>query len=165
MQPLSCQHLRERLPSLLPFAVLGSACIVAGGLVAAATAPLELEHGSWMAAYLVLALGVGQAALGAGQSLLADRPPSPTVVALEAGGWNLGGAMVVAGTLLSAPLLTTLAGVALLATLLLFVRGVREGGHGGEGSMRTARWLYLAILTILVVSVPVGVVLAWRRHG
>ncbi|HEX6630072.1 MAG TPA: hypothetical protein VF048_03235 [Gemmatimonadaceae bacterium] len=168
MEPVSWQRARQRLPSLLPFAAIGSTCIVAGGLVAAVTAPLELAHGSWMAAYLVLALGVAQVALGAGQSLLARHPPSPAVVALEVAGWNLGGATVVAGTLTGTPVLTTVAGTVLLATLLLFIRAAARGSgearEPGPGA-RAARWLYLAVLVILAVSVPVGMLLAWRRHG
>ncbi len=166
--PLSWQRARQRVPSFLPFAAIGSACIVAGGLVAAVTAPLELAHGSWMAAYLVLALGVAQVALGAGQALLARRPPSPAVVALEVAGWNLSGAAVIAGTLTSTPVLTTVAGAVLLATLLLFIRAVSRGnGEVREtgGGARAARWAYLAVLVILAVSVPVGMLLAWRRHG
>ena len=39
---------------MLPFGIAGVACIVAGGLVAAVTAPAATEHASWAAAYLVL---------------------------------------------------------------------------------------------------------------
>src|SRR5664280_2796146 len=65
-----------RRSAALPFAAVGAACIVAGGLVAAVSAPAPSEHASWAAAYLVLVVGVAQAALGVGQALLALRVPS-----------------------------------------------------------------------------------------
>ena len=37
-----------------PFGIVGVVRVVAGGLVAAATAPAPTEHGGWAAAYLVL---------------------------------------------------------------------------------------------------------------
>lgn len=151
----------DRYALLPPFVLLGAACIVAGGLVAAVTAPLGLEHGSWMAAYLVLAAGVAQIALGAGQSLLAPRAPSWPVVWAEVVGWNLGGAAVIAGTLLGAPALTTAAGAVLTATLLLFIFSSR----GSVGGSRPLLWSYRLVLLILIVSVPVGVLMAWQRHS
>lgn len=32
----------------------GVGCVVLGGVIAAVTGPLDLAHGSWLAAYLVL---------------------------------------------------------------------------------------------------------------
>lgn len=150
----------DRLRALVPPAVVGSMCIVAGGVVAAITAPLGLAHGSWMAAYLVLAAGVAQVVLGAGQALLAPRPPSRALLAWELTGWNVGGAGVIAGTLVGAPMLTTAAGAILTLTLALFVLGVRGSGS----ATRSVLWLYRLVLLILLVSVPIGVVMAWQRH-
>lgn len=57
--------------------------IISGGLVAAVTGPLGLEHGSWSAAYQVLVGGVVQAGLGAAQyALVSVRPRAATLVAL-----------------------------------------------------------------------------------
>jgi len=44
----------SRSAAMLPFGIVGVVCVVAGGLVAAATAPAPTEHGGWAAAYLVL---------------------------------------------------------------------------------------------------------------
>lgn len=89
--PLSCS-------AALPFVVLGAACVVAGGLVAAAVAMAPSQLGSWAAAYLVLVGGVAQVALGAGQALLASRPPGRRAVAAGVAGWNAGNGAVLAGT-------------------------------------------------------------------
>ena len=61
--------------SALGLLVAGAASIVLGGLVAAVTGPLELEHGSWAAAYLVLVSGVAQWVMGEARSW---RPGSPS---------------------------------------------------------------------------------------
>jgi hypothetical protein len=121
-----------------PFLVVGGACIVAGGLVAAVTGPLHLEHGSWAAAYLVLVGGVAQIALGAPQGALAARSPSPAVLASELAAWNLGSALVIGGTL------------------------VRNTVRGGEGP-GWARWTYRGALAALLASIPIGLVLAHLR--
>src|SRR5579875_3107512 len=98
-----------------PFAAFGTACVIAGGLVAAATAPAPSGHGSWAAAYLVLVGGVAQVALGAGQALLAPRSPSRRLVAAEFAGWNAGNAAVLAGTLAGVTPLVDAGGALLVA--------------------------------------------------
>lgn len=47
----SC-FLTGRRPELLPFAVIATLCVVAGRLVAVATAVAPTERGAWAAAYL-----------------------------------------------------------------------------------------------------------------
>ena len=96
--------------------VIGGSFVVLGGLVAAVTGPLGLEHGSWLAAYLVLVCGVAQFAIGtaqSGQGLGAKPMP-------WARGWvqltclNLGNVAVIVGTLVREPLLVDSAVVLLL---------------------------------------------------
>src|SRR5689334_18409429 len=77
-------------PAAAPFAAAGAACIVAGGLVAAATAQAPSQLASWTTAYLVLVVGVAQAALGTGQALLTARPPGRPGIAAELTAWNGG---------------------------------------------------------------------------
>jgi hypothetical protein len=140
--------------ALLPFLVIGTACVIAGGLVAAATAPNPSQHGSWAAAYLVLVAGVAQIGLGAGQAMFGGRT-SPRTVLAEIAGWNLGNAAVLAGTLAGVGLVVDLGGAALLVVL----RGALTGGAAPSGR---ARWLlrgYCALLLVLIVSIPVGLVL------
>jgi hypothetical protein len=144
--------------ALLPFLVIGTACVIAGGLVAAATAPNPSQHGSWAAAYLVLVAGVAQIGLGAGQAMFGGRT-SPRTVLAEIAGWNLGNAAVLAGTLAGVGLVVDLGGAALLVVLVLLLRGALTGGAAPSGR---ARWLlrgYCALLLVLIVSIPVGLVL------
>ena len=148
---------------LLPFLVIGTACVIAGGLVAAATAPNPSEHGSWAAAYLVLVAGVAQIGLGAGQAMLGGRASQRTVLA-EIAGWNLGNAAVLAGTLAGVGFVVDLGGAALLVVLVLLLRGaLTSGATPSDGG----RWLmrgYCALLVLLIASIPVGLVLERIQH-
>lgn len=143
----------RRSPAL-PFTVLGTTCVVAGGLVAAAIAPAPTGQGAWAAAYLVLVAGVAQVALGAGQALLAARYPPRRLVAAQFTGWNAGNAAVLAGTLLGLTPLVDAGGALLMVALALLVGGVR-GGRGGW-PVRAFRLL----IVVLLVSIPIGLVLA-----
>ena len=109
---------------------LGTALVVAGGLVAAVTGPLDLARGSWLAAYLVLVCGVAQCCLAAQDRVLHDAGASPARLRTTLAGWNLGNALVIAGTLAVAPVV-----------VVLFRIG----------------------LGLLMVSIPVGLVLAHLR--
>lgn len=137
----------------LPFALVGAACVVAGGLLAAAVAPAPSEHAVWASAYLVLVAGVAQVAIGAAQTWLPTARPAPTVLAAELAGWNVGNAVVLAGTLAGIPAVTDVGGALLVGTLALLLAGTR-GGRGGA-------WLhgYRALLALVLVSIPVGLVI------
>lgn len=140
----------------LPFAAFGAACVILGGLVSAAIAPTPTEHGSWAVAYLVLVGGVAQVALGAGQALLAPTAPSRHVVRSEMAGWNTGNAAVLAGTLVGFAWLTDIGGAILVVSLALVISQTR-------GAARRPAWplyLYRGLVTLLLVSIPVGLVLA-----
>jgi hypothetical protein len=141
--------------------VIASFLVVMGGVVAAVTRPFELDVGPWLAAYLVLVGGVAQVALGLGQAWIAAVVPGRRLVQAESMTWNLGVAAVIVGTLATAPAAMTLGGVSLAVGLGLFLGGVRR--------IRSApSWvvvLYRGVIAILLVSIPVGVGLAWLRHG
>ena len=79
----------DSVRSAMPFVVLGAVSVIAGGLVAAVSAPAGWEHGSWAAAYLVLVTGVAQIGLGAAQAALVAAPPWRRGRAVELLGWNL----------------------------------------------------------------------------
>lgn len=155
---------REDARAALPFAVAGTACTVAGGLVAAVTATAPSERGAWAAAYLVLVAGVAQVALGAGQAWLAPSPPAPRLVAAQFTGWNSGNAAVLAGTLLSATPLVDIGGAVLVVALALLVHGTRGARAGGAGALAARRrWslhAFRLLVVVLLVSVPIGLVLA-----
>ena len=143
-----------------PFTAAGVGCVVAGGLVAAATAPAPSTHGSWAAAYLVLVAGVAQVALGWGQAALAPRPPARGRVAAQFGAWNLGNAAVLVGTLTGVLPLVDLGGVVLVIGLALLADAVRGGARHDTRSRRW--WLYgfRLLVVVLLVSIPTGLVLA-----
>jgi len=150
-----------RLPAAaLPFLVVGAVAVVAGGVVAAVTRPTGFEQGSWVAAYLVLVGGVGLMALGTGQALLAPSAPERSVAGGQLAGWLVSAALVVMGTLASTPVVTAAGGLSLMAVLGSFVASVR--GSSARGALI---WCYRAVLVVLLVSIPVGLVLAWQRHG
>jgi hypothetical protein len=150
-----------RWPAARVFVVIGSVSIVAGGLVAAVTRPAGLELGSWLAAYLVLVAGVAQIALGVGQASLAQAPPPARTVRAEAWWWNVGAAATLAGSLTAMPVITTAGGAASIVALSLFFRGVHARGTGARRLLS----LYRGVVAIVMVSTPIGLALAWIRHG
>lgn len=155
--------LADRQRELLPFTAVGVACVLAGGLVAAATSPAPTEHTSWAAAYLVLVGGVAQVGLGLGQAMFTARTSTP-VITLQTTGWNLGNAAVLTGTLLGDTAWVDLGGALLLVTLGLLSRSlistrVREVHGVGRWCLHGYRLLVLTLL----VSIPVGLLLAGGR--
>jgi hypothetical protein len=153
--------LPARARPALPFAVIGAACVVAGGLVAAATAPAPSEHGSWAAAYLVLVAGVAQIALGAGQALLASNPVPRRVIAGELTAWNAGNVAVLAGTITGAVPLADAGGALLVVALALLLVGVPGTGWRGGWGLR----LYRLLIAVVLVSIPIGLLLARAGRG
>lgn len=143
--------------------VTGVGSVVLGGLVAAVTDPLMLEHGSWAAAYLVLVTGVGQVAMGH------RREHVPADRALRRSGWwqwafwNLGGIAVILGTLF-ARWLVDLGTAMVLVALVLAIRAARAEPTPSRPEARRWALLYRLILVILAVGAPVGVVLSHLRH-
>lgn len=138
---------------------LGSGFVVLGGLVAAVTGPLSLAHGSWLAAYLVLVCGAAQCALGLAQQRLAALPVHPRTVRTQLTCWNVGNAAVIAGTLTAVPAVVDVGGVLVVIPLLLTIRAVRKSPR------RLPALGYSAVMAVLIVSIPIGLVLAHLRHG
>lgn len=153
-----------RLTSAWPWLVFGVAAVVAGGLVAAVVAHDPSEKTVWVSAYLVLVAGVGQIGLALGRTLLAARPPAPGAVARDFVVFALGNAGVVVGTLTDVVWLVDAGGALLVVALALMVWSVR--GASGAAPYRTSGWLvgllwtYRVLVVVLLVSIPVGLVLA-----
>ncbi|ASK65640.1 hypothetical protein CFK39_07095 [Brachybacterium avium] len=146
---------------IFAFRALAGLWIITGGLVAAVTAPLSLEHGSWSAAFQVLVGGVLQAGLGIAQYALAGPRVSRGTLLAEILTWNLGCLAVIGGTVLTAPLLVDLGGLLLVATMVLMIRAVGRGTQGPAWAV----WTYRAVLLLTMVSIPIGLVLAHLRAG
>jgi hypothetical protein len=146
-------------PALRPFLGIGTVAIVAGGIAASVTRPIGWDHGSWVAAFLVLVPGVGQIGLGIGQAILAEPPPSPRRLATQVGLVNAAAALVIAGTLTSTPAVVTGGGLALVGALATFGRPPPRRTHRRTWPVRA----YTAVLLVLILSTPVGLALAWLR--
>lgn len=143
----------------VPFVAIGLACIVAGGLIAGLMARRASEAESWAVAFLVLVSGVAQMAVGVGQASLATAVPRRAVVALQLVAYNAGCALVLLGTLADRLVLTDAGGAALALALVLLLLGVRPADAH-------ARWpvhVYRLLIVIVLVSIPVGLVLARVR--
>lgn len=125
--------------------------------------PRSHRAGTWSAAYLVLVCGVAQAGLGLGQALSTSRTPT-IVIAVQAIGWNLGNAAVIAGTLTAYTALVDVGGALLFVILILLARGLTAtGGRPADRMRRWFRYGYGLLILILLVSIPVGVILAHLR--
>lgn len=147
----------ERVNTAMPFLVVAALAIVGGGALAAAMAHAPTRKLFWAVAYLVLVMGVTQAALGVGQALLATREASRPVRVAEWATFNLGNAGVMGGTLCSSQWLVVVGTLLFAASLLLFLLATRGARSG---------WPILAYRTLLVFiggSAVVGVVLTMVR--
>lgn len=139
--------------------VIGAGAVIAGGLVAAVTGPAGWERGAWVAAYLVLVVGVAQLGLAAGLAWLSDPAPTRQLVGFGVVVWNLGHAAVLAGTLERVTWVVDAGGVLTLMALLGALLAVRPERRGW------LLWAYRALVVVVLVSVPVGLVLARLRSG
>ena len=143
----------------LPMAAFGAAAVVAGGILAAATAHAPSQPAVWATAYLVLVVGVVQVALAIGLGLLAARPVTGAMQAWAFGLFNLGNAAVLTGTLLGdgagvGVWIVDVGGVLLAASMVLLLIYVR----GAHRSRLLA--IYVAVVAVILVSMPIGLVLA-----
>lgn len=155
------QDVGERIRAVTPLLTVGGACVVGGGLLAAATAYSTTQQTAWATAYLVLVGGVAQIGLAGGLgwlTSLVDRRVVWAVVAL----WNIGNAAVVAGQLASIPASTFAGAAALLAALLGVVAQTRRAGVAPAHPL--ALWGFRGLVVLLAVSIPIGLVLAVVGH-
>lgn len=146
-------------PTTVVLVGAGSALVILGGLVAAVTGPLELTHGSWLAAYLVLVCGVAQVAMGLAQEYLGGRRVAQSVAWTQVACWNLGNAGVVAGALAATPGLVIAGGLALLPPLAIALLATRGT------SPRLLGWAFRGVVVVLAVCIPIGMALSAVRHG
>ena len=139
----------------LPFAIVGTAAIIFGGLFSAATARAASYHSAWLVAYLVLVVGIAQLALGLGQWWLASAPLRPAAMLVQLVTFNAGNAGVIAGTLLASSLWVNIGSAFAAIGLVLFGRAVRSPRQRGA-----VLWSYLALVVLLLLSVIVGLIFA-----
>lgn len=149
---------------------IGICCVVFGGLVAAVTGPLDLANGSWTAAYLVLVGGVAQCAMGQSRTRHPEKLPPDSWGWAQIGAWNLGGALVIGGSLASEPLLVDFGSVLLVGALVIALDGTRATTAVAAGPARRrvsawVDWVYRMLLLVLAVSIPIGITLSYVRHS
>lgn len=154
---MTLERLIGRPRTLLPFAVVGTCCVVAGGLLAAVVAHSPTEHQVWSVAYLVLVPGVVQIALGAGETVLAAHEPGPWALLTQLLLYNVGNALVIAGTVAEQAVVTDIGSALLVAALVTFVVFSR-GAHA-----RVLRWIYQTLVVIVLISVPIGVIIQFVK--
>lgn len=126
-----------------PFLIVATLAILFGGGVAAAIAHAPTRQLVWMVAYLVLVAGVVQVALGLGQAFLAETLPSKRFRAGECVLFNLGNAGVIAGTLLSDYIVVVMGTLVFVASLAMFLMGLRGSARG---------WLVNALRAVLLIT-------------
>ena len=141
------------------FIVVGFTAIIAGGLVAAVAGPADLADGSWVAAYLVLVVGVAQLALGIGQAWLSAHPPVRARRTWQLALYNVGNVAVLVGNLIDATAAVLAGGALLFAALVLFLVAMR-----GARGHRLLVAGYRLIVSVLAVSIPIGLTLSVLRH-
>lgn len=144
-----------------PFLVIGGVGILAGGLLSAASAASPSYLASWAVAYLVLVVGFAQLLLGVGQAQLAVRRPPAGLVAAEVLAFNLANIAVLAGSLASLVVLTWIGAALIVMAMALFIWAARGGGTRHAWLL----WLYRAMIVVLLVSAPIGILLAHSRLG
>lgn len=144
----------RRPRAAIPFFLVGGPAIVAGGLIAAAVAHEPTRLAVWTAAYLVLVVGVAQVGCGVGRVYLARQTPSATRVGLECSLFNSGNAGVIAGTLCAYFPIVLVGGLLIVATLALWLHGVRRASDRG------LLHAYRLLLTVILIGALVGVTLS-----
>lgn len=144
------------LQRALPFFISALVCTIAGGLLAAATAYAPTQKTVWATAYIVLVAGVAQGVLGAAMGWLAPNARLPitwTAFLL----FTFGNAGVLIGQFTGLLAITFVAGAMLMIALVLIVIATHRDRAPAHPA---ALWTFRAIVIVLAVSVPVGLVLA-----
>jgi len=139
----------------LPFFIAALVYVIAGGLLAAATAYVTTQKTAWATAYIVLVGGVVQAVLGAALGWLAQRARMPLTWAAFVL-FNLGNLGVLAGQLAGVLALTFAGGALLVIALILIIIATRRGAPAHPVLV----WAFRVVAVILAVSIPTGLVLA-----
>lgn len=147
--------------SAFPFLILGGLGILAGGFLSAVSAASPSYLAAWAVAYLVLVVGFAQLLLGIGQDQLAVRRPSASLVTAEVLVFNLANAAVLIGSLTTTVVLTWVGAGLIVVAMALFIWAARGGGS----RHRWLLYLFRAMIVILLVSAPIGIVLAHSRMG
>ena len=142
-------------------AAVGTAYVLAGAGVAVAGGTSQVEHGSWLVAYLALVGGIAQTLLGLG-ALRLERSATPTMPPATRRGlvlWNLGVPLVPIGVLSATPVWVGVGGV--LELFALCVLGTAAIATAARARPAVEFPLVVAYL-VLVVGLALSVVIGMR---
>ncbi len=131
----------------------------AGGVVAAVNSAAPFDHGSWLAAYLVLVGGLSQASLGVGVQLVHATGSPAHVAYTRLALWNLGTVVVPAGVLSTDPDLVSAGSFVMLAALVSF------SSAAVNPQVRGRTLVYQLVVAALAGSVLVGSALGDAAPG
>ena len=145
----------------LAFVGVAGVLIVAGGLVAAVNSAAPFDHGSWLAAYLVLVGGVAQLVLSAGGLALPAPVCSTWLRRAQLALWNVGIAIVAVGVFTDLPDVVVAGSVVVLGALAAFAYGAGPTRPQAAGRVT----LYRLVVIVLAISVVIGSVLAGAAPG
>ena len=160
-------EIRLRWTTSLPFVVIGTVGIVAGGVAAAVTGPTDWSNGSWRrfdeAGHRGRWIDVHpRVDRRFRQAALAPNLPSRGLVLGQCVTWNVGSAGVIIGTLVDSPALVSAGSAVFLVAVALAAFAAR--GHSGlTGRARVFLLAFRVLLVVLLVSTPIGIVLSWAR--
>lgn len=133
--------------------------LVGGLITAAVRAVVDFDHGIWLVAYLLLVGFLAPALIGWGRTaLLGSRSRDQETVA-EAALWAVGTVAVPVGVLGGSRLAVIAGSVALLVALRHMAAPALDPTIRSQ--TRPLAFAYLVLLGALVVSVGIGVGLAW----
>jgi len=140
------------------YANVGILAIIAGGLLAGFSAKHPTTFPVWASAYLVLVVGVLQVGFGRGLQRLASGA-SQTAALWAFAVYNIGNLLVILGTALKyagtpTPSIIAGGGTLLVVAMLLLCYAIR---NAEKSRIRTGFYI---IVAIVIVSMPIGLVLA-----
>lgn len=143
------------------FPAIGMSAIVAGGLVSAFLAHNASYLTAWAVAYTVLVLGSTQIGIGLGIKHLSVRAVSTILMISTSMLYNVGGLLVIGGTLIKSSssngvYLVETGGLLIALAMILCLRAV----HGAKVSGLLLAY-YLLVL-VLFISVFIGMLLTNR---
>ena len=141
--------------------ILSFVAITAGGILSAFTARTPSRLTMWVVAYLVLVVGIVQ--LGLAYSWLALKLPTNTIVLAAFVFYNFGNVAVIIGTIKKgrshwAKYLVRRGGILLAFSML----GLISNAYGVALSWTAV--LFYTLTTVILVSMPVGLILATKHN-
>jgi hypothetical protein len=145
----------------LAFVGVAGVLIVAGGLVAAINSAAPFDHGSWLAAYLVLVGGLAQLVLGAGCLALPAPVCATGLRRAQLALWNVGIAIVAVGVFIDVPAVVVAGSVVVVGALAAFAYGAGPTRPQAAGRVT----LYRLVVIVLAISVVIGSFLAGAAPG